>query len=185
MIAVRLDTSNQLVDFSRDDIDVAIRSGSGDWPGVERHLLFKAGFTPMISPSLAASIGGVREPEDLLKLPLLDPHDPWWRDWFVAAGVPADTVERVLASRSGISMGAQAYEASAAMAGRGVAILTRALFDEAVGEGRLVQPIDLVANDGNAYWLVYPSGRRNVPKIRAFRDWLLAEVRDSVGRKQA
>ena len=73
-------------------------------------------------------------------------------------------------------MGAQAYEARAAMAGQGVAILTRALFSAELADGRLIQPFDIVGNDGNAYWLVYPEARRNVPKIRAFRDWLLAEI---------
>jgi LysR family glycine cleavage system transcriptional activator len=73
-------------------------------------------------------------------------------------------------------MGAQAYEANAAIAGHGVAILTRALFKAELADGRLIQPFDLVGDDGHAYWLVYPQARRNVPKIRAFRDWILAEI---------
>lgn len=73
-------------------------------------------------------------------------------------------------------MGSQAYEANAAMAGRGVAILTRAFFAEDVASGRLVQPFDIVCDDGHGYYLVYPESRRNVPRIRAFRDWLLAEM---------
>ena len=78
-------------------------------------------------------------------------------------------------------MGSQASEASAAMAGQGVAILTRALFAAELADGRLIQPFDLVGEDGHAYWLVYPEARRNVPKIRAFREWLLAEIAASVG----
>ncbi len=135
-------------------------------------MLFKADFTPMLSPKLAASIGGVKEPADLLKLPILDPEDRWWRDWFTTAGLPSD----VLANRPGSSMGAQAYEANAAIAGHGVAILTRELFKAELADGRLIQPFDLRGDDGHAYWLVYPTGRRNVPKIRAFRDWVLAEM---------
>ena len=171
-LAVRLDTSNRLVDFAREDIDIAIRSGGGNWPGVETHMLFRADFTPVLSPRLAASIGGVNEPADLLKLPILDPGDIWWQEWFALAGLPAEE----LASRPGTSMGAQAYEANAAIAGHGVAILTRALFKAELADGRLIQPFDLVGDDGHAYWLVYPTARRNVPKIRAFRDWILAEI---------
>ncbi|RVD30839.1 transcriptional regulator GcvA [Mesorhizobium sp. M4B.F.Ca.ET.017.02.2.1] len=171
-LAVRLDTSNRLVDFAREDIDIAIRSGGGTWPGVEVHRLFNADFTPVLSPELAASIGGVREPADLLRLPILDPGDIWWRDWFTAAGLPVDE----LARRPNTSMGAQAYEANAAIAGQGVAIVTRALFKAELADGRLIQPFDLVGDDGHAYWLVYPTARRNVPKIRAFRDWILAEI---------
>ena len=68
-IAVRLDTSSHMVDFAREDIDVGIRSGGGNWPGLAAHMLFRADFTPMLSPQLAASIGGVKEPADLLRLP--------------------------------------------------------------------------------------------------------------------
>ncbi|MDG4882270.1 transcriptional regulator GcvA [Mesorhizobium sp. WSM4884] len=171
-LAVRLDTSSRLTDFAREDVDLAIRSGGGKWPGLEAHKLLDADFTPMLSPKLAASIGGVKEPADLLRLPILDPGDVWWTQWFEAAGVAVHD----LAKRPGSSMGAQAYEANAAMAGHGVAILTRALFKNELADGRLVQPFDLVGDDGHAYWLVYPTARRNVPKIRAFRDWILAEI---------
>ena len=171
-LAVRLDTSSRLTDFAREDVDLAIRSGGGKWPGLEAHKLLDADFTPMLSPKLAASIGGVREPADLLRLPILDPGDIWWTQWFQAAGVTGHD----LAKRPGSSMGAQAYEANAAMAGHGVAILTRALFKNEIADGRLIQPFDLVGDDGHAYWLVYPTARRNVPKIRAFRDWILAEI---------
>ncbi|MBZ9881904.1 LysR family transcriptional regulator [Mesorhizobium sp. CA10] len=171
-LAVGLDTSSRLTDFAREDVDLAIRSGGGKWPGLEAHKLLDADFTPMLSPKLAASIGGVKEPADLLRLPILDPGDIWWTQWFEAAGVTGHD----LAKRPGSSMGAQAYEANAAMAGHGVAILTRSLFKNEIADGRLVQPFDLVGDDGHAYWLVYPTARRNVPKIRAFRDWLLAEI---------
>jgi LysR family glycine cleavage system transcriptional activator len=171
-LAVRLDTSSRLTDFAREDVDLAIRSGAGKWPGLEAHKLLDADFTPMLSPSLAASIGGVKEPADLLRLPILDPGDIWWTQWFEAAGVTGHD----LAKRPGSSMGAQAYEANAAIAGHGVAILTRALFKNEIADGRLIQPFDLVGDDGHAYWLVYPTARRNVPKIRAFRDWILAEI---------
>jgi len=170
-LAVRLETSSRLTDFTREDVDIAIRSGGGDWPGLEAHKLLDADFTPMLSPKLAASIGGVNEPADLLKLPILDPSDIWWKEWFATAGVHTHD----LASRPGSSMGAQAYEANA-IAGHGVAILTRALFKNELADGRLFQPFDLVGDDGHAYWLVYPEARRNVPKIRAFRDWVLAEI---------
>jgi LysR family glycine cleavage system transcriptional activator len=173
-IAVRLDTSSHMVDFSREEVDIGIRSGDGKWPGLVTHLLFRAQYAPMLSPRLAESIGGIKEPADLLKLRILDPSDVWWKRWFELAGVPADSLE----GRPDASMGSQAYEANAAMAGQGVAILTRKFFTSELAEGRLIQPFDLRGDDGHAYWLVYPEARRNVPKIRAFRDWLLPEISD-------
>jgi LysR family glycine cleavage system transcriptional activator len=177
-LAVRLETQSRLVDFAREDVDVGIRSGGGTWPGLESHMLFPADFTPMLSPRLAESIGGVKEPADILRLPILDPRDPWWAQWFATAGVEVHD----LAQRPGSSMGSQASEGSAAMAAQGVAILTPALFAAELADGRLIQPFDILGNDGHSYWLVYPEGRRNVLKIRAFREWLLAEIAASVGK---
>ena len=122
-----------------------------------------------------ASAGGVETPADLLCLPILDPGDPWWAQWFAAANVPVEGLE----SRPGASLGAQTYEGNAAMAGQGVAILTPAFFAQELADGRLVRPFDLVCNDGNAYWMVYPEARRNAPKIAAFRGWILAELANS------
>jgi len=170
-IAVRLDTSARLLDFSRDEVDVAIRTGHGDWPGLEAHLLMPVDFSPMLSPALAQSAGGVRCPADLLKLPLLDPRDPWWVEWFRLAGVEPDG----LARRPDTSLGSQAHEAAAAMAGQGVAILTPAFYSQEITEGRLLRPFELAGSDNCSYWLAYPRARRNAPAIRAFREWLLPQ----------
>ncbi len=171
-IAVRVDTSSEMVDFTQTEFDIGIRSGRGVWPGVVSHKLFIDGFTPMLSPRLVESIGGVPEPADLLKLPLLDPGDPWWAQWFAAAGVENPGLQ----GRPDVRMGSQAYEANAAMAGNGVAILTKAFFSADLAEGRLVQPFALTCDDGQGYCLAYPEARRNAPKIRAFREWLLPEI---------
>lgn len=171
-LAVRLDTSIRLVDFVREDMDVGIRVGMGKWPGLVSHYLFDGDFAPMLSPGLAQSVGGIRAPADLLKLPLLGPDDYWWDKWFIAAGVPYNASQ----AQPGARLGAQAYEATAAMAGQGVALLTRHLYQEDIAEGRLIQPFDIVGTDNDAYWLVYAEHRRNAPKIRAFRDWLLEQA---------
>jgi LysR family transcriptional regulator, glycine cleavage system transcriptional activator len=167
-IAVRMDASNRMVDFTREEADVGIRSGSGQWPEVTSHLLMPGDFTPMLSPRLAASLD-LREPADLLRLPLIDSDDPWWQEWFAAAGIAyAKPV------RHG-SLGMQALVASAALAGQGVAILSRALYVTDLAEGRLVQPFDLVARSDLSFYLVYPEARRNVPRIKLFREWILRE----------
>jgi LysR family transcriptional regulator, glycine cleavage system transcriptional activator len=180
-LAVRLETADHMVDFSREEVDIGIRSGDGNWPGLAIHRLFNADFTPMLSPKLLASDGPVETPADLLSLPLLDPGDPWWAHWFAAANVPVESLE----SRPGASLGAQTYEGNAAIAGRGVAILTPAFFADELADGRLVRPFDLVCTDGHAYWLVYPETRRNAPKIAVFRDWILAELAESSGKAGA
>ncbi|WP_439603474.1 transcriptional regulator GcvA [Devosia sp.] len=171
-IAVRLETTDRLVDFAREQVDVVVRAGRGVWPGLTAVRLIDVRFTPMLSPGLAASIGGVREPADILKLPLLDADDPWWIFWLDAHGLPHD----VLKQQNTPSMNMQTFDAIAAMAGQGVTLLTPEYFQRELAEGRLIQPFERVIDEGTSYWLAYPEGRRNVPKIKAFRDWIAAEA---------
>lgn len=167
-IAVRFETSQNYVDFSQTDADLAIRAGDGTWPGLESHLLMRGGFSPMLSPALAESIGGVKTPEDLLKLRLIDAGDPWWRLWFNQAGVS----DPPLQGRPRSNFGAQTIEAAAAISGLGVAILTPEFYKDEVALGRLVQPFDITSYDGAHYWFVYPENRKNMPKIKIFREWI-------------
>lgn len=171
-IAVKLDTSQRLVDFNREDLDVGIRSGNGEWPGLISHYLFKADYTPMLSPKLAERVGGIRTPEDLYKVTLFGPSDPWWPIWFRSAGATFDP-ERII---PGPTLGTQAYEAMAAVAGQGVAVLTKNFYGALLESGQLIQPFEAVGSDGEGYWLVYAENRRNTPKIRTFRDWVLNET---------
>lgn len=171
-IAVRLETSQEVIDFSRTQADLAIRTGTGSWPGLRAHFVMRNHFTPMLSPKLAESVGGIHEPLDLLKLRIIDPADPWWRIWFTAAGHPDAALDTYPRSR----LGAQSFEAAAAVAGHGIAILRPEFYPEEVASGRLIQPFDLTCEDGSHYWLVYPEARRNAGKIRAFRDFLRASL---------
>jgi LysR family glycine cleavage system transcriptional activator len=176
-IAVRLETTERVIDFAREEVDVVIRSGKGEWPGLLATRLLGVRFTPMLSPALAATIGGVREPADILKLPLLDPKDPWWIAWLTRNGLPIEILQR----QNMPSMNMQVLDAVAAMAGHGVALLTPAYFQRELSDGKLIQPFDQVIDEGNAYWLAYPESRRNLPKIKAFRDWIVAEAAGSEG----
>jgi len=171
-IAVRVDLNQALIDFTREEVDLAIRAGTGGWPGLENHLLLPGTFTPMLNPKLAETIGGVHRPSDLLGLPLLQPSDPWWRMWFEAAGLPTEH----LTTDSELRFGSQVLDVNAAIAGQGVGILTPAFCRDAVDQGLLFQPFDLTCEDTHGYWLVYPHNRRNAPKIRAFRDWIVGEM---------
>jgi LysR family glycine cleavage system transcriptional activator len=171
-IAVRLSTSEALIDFTRESVDVAIRSGDGNWRGLIADKLLDVDFTPMLSPKLAKSIGGIHKPEDLMKLPIIGATDPWWQIWFKAAGL----TDLGLESRPRSQYGSQTFEASAAMAGQGVAILTPAFYGDELAQGRLYQPFEMICSDDRGYWLVYAENRRNVPKIKAFRSWILEEI---------
>lgn len=169
--AVQLETTSRVVDFTREEVDVVIRAGKGKWPGLLSYKLIDVRYTLMVSPALADSVGGLRTPEDMFKIDLLDPHDDWWIDWFKACGQPIEKLRMDLAP-----IGLQTITASAAMAGRGGALLIKEFFTQEIKDGRLIQPFDIEVDTDGAYWLAFPEGRRNVPKIKAFRDWILGEI---------
>jgi len=174
-LAVRLSTSNALVDLRESDADVAIRAGHGQWDGLERHKLMPIEFTPMASPTFLAAVerrlGRKVQPADLPDLPMISPGDEWWVQWLKDAGVPLDGSPP---RRGGLRLDSQANEGHAAMGGQGFVLLTPAFWRGDIADGRLVQPFTQVSTRGGyAYWLVYPPERRMVPKIKRFREWLL------------
>jgi LysR family glycine cleavage system transcriptional activator len=171
-MAVRLLTSDVLADFGSDDVDIAIRSGRGPWVDLAQDLLVRIDFTPMCSPGFLRRHGPILTPNDLLRLPLISPHDQWWPFWLREAGV--DVPEGPL--RPGVRLDSQAHEGHAAMAGQGMAMLTPFFWRNDLAENKLVRPFAQVSTRGYAYWLVCPEARRNVPKIKRFREWLLAEL---------
>lgn len=169
-LAVRIHTSNTLVDFASDEADVAVRMGKGPWPGLRHDFLFCLHATPLCTPEFRER-HGIARPEDLLRVPRVNAEDIWWRQWFEAAGV-----QPPVSGPPGMRLDAQALEGGATLAGHGVALLTPLYWRTDLREGRLVQPFPPVVVTGPALWLVYPEHKRGRAKIRAFREWLLAEI---------
>jgi LysR family glycine cleavage system transcriptional activator len=170
-LAVRLHTSNALTDFASDEVDVAVRMGPGPWPGLRQHFLFCLYSTPLCTPDFRDR-HRLERPEDLLRVPRLNAHDWWWKQWLDEAGVCLEDES----PRQGIRLDSQALEGNAALAGHGVGLLTPLYWRSELAAGRLVQPFELVTVSGPALWLVYPEHKRGRAKIRAFRDWLLGEM---------
>ncbi len=168
-IAVRLETGARLVDLVRDGFDVGMRSGAGDWPGLESHYLFPSIGTPLCTPDLRQDLGGLARPEDLLAAPRLG-LEAEWAAWFAAAGVAAP----LAGAQPMFSADLQTVEVASALAGQGVALGSPILFAGEIAQGRLVQPFEAVVPFSDGCWLTYPKERRRAPKIVAFRDWLLA-----------
>jgi DNA-binding transcriptional LysR family regulator len=166
---VRLSTNRALVDFTRDDVDVAVRYGVGHWPGLRADKLFDDILTVLCGSAFKDRL---RTPADLLGVPLLQSGDtnPEWALWFEAAGVRHPNPDK------GPGFDSTRIAVDAAIDGLGVAIGGARLFTDMLAQGRLFQPFDLVVPSGKAYWLVTPEAAADRPKIKAFRDWMLAEV---------
>ena len=170
-LAVRLLASDEVSDFAGGEIDVAIRGSIEPWPGLASHFLMRTPFTPLASPGFLAE-HPIREPADVFRVPMLSAGDQWWQRWFQAA-TGASQPEP---ATPGIRLDSQILEGNAAIGGQGVAILNPILWRAQIEAGILVQPLPQYGMGRSSYWLVYPEAKRNLPKVRAFRDWLLAEV---------
>ena len=177
-LAVRLSTDNRLVDFTSGEHHAAIRAGKGNWSGLKCHFLFRMSMSPICSPEFRDE-HKLERPEQLIELPRLSPQDRWWCDWLSLAGVDAPLDEQA----AGLQLDNQVMEANAVRAGSGIALMSPMFWRNELARGRLVQPFPEVLLTEVSHWLVYPEARRAQPKIAAFREWLLAEVRKTASNE--
>ncbi|RXH05846.1 transcriptional regulator GcvA [Bradyrhizobium vignae] len=175
-IDVRITTSTSLVDFQRDNVDAAIRYGRGQWPGVRAEWLMADELFPVCSPSLLRGDKPLRRPEDLRNHPLLhtsNANSDDWRLWLTAAGLPAD-----IARQPGITFDMIFMTIQAAIDGIGVAMGRTSYVQDDIAKGRLVVPFKIALPADAGFYLVAPEGRRQAPKLAAFRQWVLAAAQN-------
>lgn len=163
-------------DFISERFDAAILFGGGSWPGgVVAHRLMPEQFVVVCAPALVTE-PGLATIADLSRHTLLQhttlPHA--WQDWLIAAGSPE------INGLKGPRFERFSLVLAAAIAAKGVALLPRFMVEEAVASGRLVIRFDISLPDSYAYYLVYPEEKREMPALRAFRDWLLTETQSTV-----
>jgi LysR family glycine cleavage system transcriptional activator len=177
-------TSNALADFSRDGVDVAIRHGIGQYPGLASQRVLTVEMVPVAAPALVVEYGKPKKPADLLQWPRVNDADrKGWRLWFEAQGIEDAGPAR------GPSFDDAGLLLQAVLAGQGAALLPAAMMAPEIAQGRLVQLSKVTWLEDFAYYLVCPEGSRDRPKVAAFRDWLLGAVRQksasSGSRKRA
>jgi LysR family glycine cleavage system transcriptional activator len=172
-IEVRITTSSHLVDFQRDEVDMAVRYGRGNWPGLRSEWLMAEDIFPVCSPALLKGPKPLRRPEDLVHHTLLHTtvgrED--WQLWLTAAGLPVS-----LALRRGLSFDQSFMALQTAIDGLGVALSGRSPVEADIAAGRLVMPFDLVLPADAGYYIVAPEETADTTKIALFRDWLVHSV---------
>ena len=168
-VRVRLDASLGLVDPNATDVDVCIRVGWGDWPGVCVEKLRDQRVFPVCSPSLAQKL---QVPSDLGRVPIIrDPHAMFgWDVWLGPNGLEEGILgDGPTFSDAGLGL-------DAAIAGHGVLLAWETLAVDALEMGRVVAPFPDRYETGIAYWFVEPLHVPRSPAVRAFRAWLKAEL---------
>ena len=175
-IDIRVSASNALADFATDDVDLAIRYGSGRYPGLQVSRLLPESVFPVASPDLLKQ-NRIVAPTDLHGHVLLhddSPDDdqscPTWQMWLRAAGVLDVDWNR------GLRFTQSSLVLEAAIHGKGIALAKATLAEADLAAGRLVRLFGEVTPLDFAYYLVGPERKAALPKVAAFTDWLRAEA---------
>ena len=176
-IDVRISATDDVVDLARGDFDVAIRYGTGRYPGLTVELLMQNEVFPACSPRLLEAGPPLRTPEDLRHHALIhdqavdrDPLAPTWAMWLKAAGVAG------IPAAAGLSFSVGYMALDAAIAGHGVVLAYSTIAAADLAAGRLVRLFSLALPDLFAYYIVTAPGALERPKVKAFRDWLRQEA---------
>jgi len=161
--------------FHRDNVDIAIRFGKGNYPGCRVDKLFSVSAIPLCSPELLEGKHPLHAPEDLRFHTLL--HDdtmyegrPDWTTWLKAADV--SNVD----SSHGVHFNHVSLALTAAVEGQGVVLSMKALASDDIAAGRLVIPFNLGLPLEYAYYVITLEEFADYPRTAAFRDWLIEEA---------
>lgn len=172
-IEVRVEATSELVDLRRDRVDVALRHGLGDYPGLDVRPLMAPVLMPVASPTFMQNQQAViREARDCLNYPLLHDSDRAdWSLWLKAHGVDDDArAERGNAFEDDFLL------IRAAEAGQGLALVPEAYAQDEIAAGRLVQVLDKPWPARFAYYTVTRPDAADRPEVRAFLDWIGVEA---------
>jgi len=177
-IDARVSASMKVADFSAEGVDVAIRLSKRLMPDLHAQKLFEDSMLPVCAPRLVEQ--GLRKPADLARFPLIH-YDfatsmhapPVWADWFPIAGLQGMDITR------GLRVNAADHALDAAVSGAGVVLSHKLIASDDVHAGRLVCPFGPELPLTSAYYFVCPEGHETRPNVRAFRDWLFAEMEET------
>jgi LysR family transcriptional regulator, glycine cleavage system transcriptional activator len=175
-IDVRITTSTALVDFRAGDVGAAIRYGRGNWAGLRADWLTADELFPVCSPALLTGAKPLRCPEDLANQTLLHSsggYDDDWRLWLTAAGLPAN-----ISKQPGLTFDLILMTVQAAIDGFGVAMGRTSYVEADIAKGRLVVPFKITLPADAGFYLVSPEAKADSPKLRAFRQWLVASAQN-------
>ncbi len=164
-----LRVEDRIANLSTDGVDIALRYGTGPWPGLESARLIDDRMFPVCSPQLLAR-HPVQTPEDLLDAPLLRHTDLPWSLWFRAMGVAPSEL------RPALGFDSSAIMLDAAAAGLGFALARSGYAKRQLEDGRLVRPLPGEIDVETGHHFVWRAQNPKLPRILKLRDWFLTET---------
>ncbi len=175
-IELRFSASLRIMDFDRDDVDVAIRFGLGGEEGVYARPLIREWITPMMTPDLAEQFGTLDTLQQALFIHdeslsfFAQPTD--WDAWALASDITLDTSH-------GLRFSQADHALDAAISGAGVVLGRVSLATRALEQGRLVAPFEVGLITQSQFRFVCPSGHEDRPHVAAFEAWVFEEIKAS------
>ncbi len=168
-VEVNVLASIALANFTNDGVDIAIRFGRGPWPGLACERFLDDEYFPVASPKLYR--GKLpKDPRELLRVRIIRDDRDYWERWFEAAGIA------LAAPLEGPSFNDSTYSLQAAARGEGVALARSSIVGEDLERGTLRRLFALAVPSRESYWFVSPRELAQAPKVKAFRDWVKAEL---------
>ena len=179
-IDLRVSATLHHVDFAREEVDLAVRHGDGNWPGLDTVQLSAEQLFAVCSPKLLLGRRKLGKPADILKFPLihLDSRADWTK-WLRTVGInDAEVTHGPVLNRASMVI-------DAAIDGQGIALARTTLAAWDLINGRLVRPFTEALRLSKTYWIVCPRATSNMPKIATFRNWVLTEATEDARRLKA
>ena len=176
-IELRVSATMHHVDFAREDVDIAIRHGEGNWPALHVTRLYSETMFPVCSPRLTQGRKGLRRASDLSHHTLLHSRERNdWAAWLKTAGCDAVDPTR------GTIFNQMHMVIEAAVDGQGVALARTALAAADLIAGRLIKPFGPDLKVPFSYYIVCPKATADRPKVAMFRSWLMNEATKETDR---
>lgn len=178
-VEIHVNVSDEPIDMAAEGVDVGLRYGTGNWPGLESTWLFDVESFPVCSPGHLRAASPVESPPDLLEQTLLYLNGPMhsledWTWWMEKFGV------RIPASVRSLGFDSYANVVQAALDGQGFALGFSHILDDLLSQGLLVRPIDHTCAKGHAVYLIVPGGMILTPNAGKFFDWIVGEAESEV-----
>jgi LysR family glycine cleavage system transcriptional activator len=169
---IRLDITERFVNFASETVDIAIRYGTGRWPGLVRDLLFREVLVPVCSPQLLKGKRSLARIEDLKNYTLLHAAASLfdWQHWLAAHNATQ------IDSKKGLIFDQPHLALQAAADGLGIAMADRRLTQRELITGTLMIPFEGGLSRTEGYYVVGTRAARDSLDAGRFWRWLLAEA---------
>jgi len=173
-IDLRLQSSEREPDIDAENISLAVRRGSGQWPGCEAALIAEEIIYPVAAPRVMAAAIDLRSLPNLLNQRLIHLEEPvrerpGWPDWFANFNIRHRHLE------GGLRLNDYALVLQAAMAGEGFAFGWKHLTDRLVEQGLLAARPEWQWQTGKGFYLVWSKMRPLNAETVQIRDWILSQ----------